>query len=263
MKKPILKAVGLIAFLAVTALTTACAPTTIRQPLPSLPVTTQPAIQATAYPTNQPWGYGPGMMGRGGPGNGSWGMGPGMMGGNASQGWGYTSGGTPLTLEQAVESARQYLASYANPDLVLTEVMEFSSNFYAEVAEQSTGVHAFEFLIDRFTGYAYPEPGPNMMWNTKYGHMGGMMGGWGTSQTGALSVSPEQAQEIAQQWLDRYLPGTSIAQEADAFYGYYTIHVMKGDQIYGMLSVNGYTGEVWYHTWHGDFINMIELEAEK
>lgn len=185
-----------------------------------------------------------------------WGMGPGMM----NQGSVKPGAGTPLSLDDAVEAAEEYLAAYGNSDLALTEVMEFSDNFYAEVVEQSTGIHAFEILIDRFTGDVYPEPGPNMMWNTKYGHMGGMMGGWQRSPSGAPSVSPEQAQKIAQQWLDRYLPGTSIAQKADAFYGYYTIHVMKGDQIYGMLSVNGYTGQVWYHTWHGNFISMKELE---
>jgi len=25
-----------------------------------------------------------------------------------------------------------------------------------------------------------------------------------------------------------------------------------------MLSVNGYTGAVWYHTWHGSFLGMKE-----
>lgn len=216
----------------------------------------RPSFQVPPFSPVQPKGYG------------GWGMGPGMM-----NRWGYQGGvnpgnGTPISLDDAIKAAEGYLAAYGNPDLALTEVMEFSDNFYAEVAEQSTGVHAFEILIDRFTGYVYPEPGPNMMWNTKYGHMGGMtlapgasagVGGWRRSQAGATSVSAERAQEIAQQWLDQYLPGTS-AEEADAFYGYYTIHVMKGDQIYGMLSVNGYTGEVWYHTWHGDFINMIEME---
>lgn len=170
---------------------------------------------------------------------------------------------SPISLDDAIEAAERYLAAYGNPDLALTEVMEFSNHFYAEVAEQNTGVHAFEILIDRFTGYVYPEPGPNMMWNIKYGHMGGMMGGWRRSQSGAMAVGAEKAQEIAQQWLDQNLPGTSIAEGAGAFYGYYTIHVMKGDQTYGMLSVNGYTGEVWYHTWHGDFITMIELETEE
>ena len=174
------------------------------------------------------------------------------------------SGATPITLDKAVESANSYLAAYGNPDLALTEVMEFSENFYAEIKEKSTGVHAFELLIDRYTGDVSPEPGPNMMWNTKYGHMGGMMGGMmGRSrgrQAGPMSVTPEKARDIAQAWLDKYLPGTSAEEKADAFYGYYTIHVMKENQVYGMLSVNGYSGDVWYHDWHGNFIDMKELE---
>lgn len=177
-------------------------------------------------------------------------------------------GGTSITLDQAVESARQYLAAYGNPDpsagsgqaLALTEVMEFTDNFYAEVEEQSTSIHAFELLIDRYTGVVYPEPGPNMMWNTRYGHMGGMMGDWRGRQAGPMSVTPEQARDIAQGWLDQFLPGASAAEQADAFYGYYTIHVMKDGQVYGMLSVNGYSGDVWYHTWHGNFIGMKALE---
>ena len=216
------------------------------------------------YTSTQPlsgYGYGPDMMGRG--------MG-GMMGqGYRSDAWGYPGAGFSLTLDQAVESARQYLSAYGNPDLTLTEVMEFSENFYAEVEEESTGIHAFELLIDRYTGVVSPEPGPNMMWNTKYGHMGGMtqapaswagVGGWGNQQTGPMSVSSEQARDLAQQWLNASLPGTTTAEKADEFFGYYTIHVLKGDQISGMLSVNGFTGEVWYHTWHGDFIDMKEME---
>ncbi len=207
------------------------------------------------YTSTQPlsgYGYGPGMMGRG--------M-SGMMGqGYRSGTWDYPASGNPLTLDQAVESARQSLSAYGNPDLTLTEVMEFSENFYAEVEEKCTGVHAFELLIDRYTGVVSPEPGPNMMWNTKYGHMGGMMGGWGSRQTGPMSVTSEQAQDLAQQWLNASLPGTTTAEKADEFFGYYTIHVLKDGQIYGMLSVNGYTGEVWYHTWYGDFIDMKELE---
>ena len=50
------------------------------------------------------------------------------------------------------------------------------------------------------------------------------------------------------------------AAEADGFYGYYTIHVLSDGQVYGMLSVNGYSGQVWYHNWHGQFVDMLELE---
>lgn len=186
-------------------------------------------------------------------------MGPGMhggMGGYSRRNWATPGKTTPLTLDQATEAARQYLSAYANPDLALAEVMEFSDNFYAEVEEESTGIHAFEVLIDRYTGAVYPEPGPNMMWNAKYGHMGSGLGQSG----GTMTVTPEQARTSAQQWLDVYLPGTTVAEAADAFYGYYTIHVLKDGQVYGMLSVNGYTGDVWYHTWHGDFVAMKEVE---
>ena len=128
-------------------------------------------------------------------------------------------GATPIMLDQAVESARQFVAANGNPDLALTEVMGFTDNFYAEVEEKSTGVHAFELLIDRYTGAVYPEPGPNRMWNTRYGHMGGMMGGWRGRQDAAMSVTPERARDIAQGWLVKFLPGTSAAEQADAFYG--------------------------------------------
>jgi hypothetical protein len=213
-----------------------------------------------------------GMMGQGygiGPSTGITGTMPYSPGGCPMYGgWG-TGTGTPISMDQAIAAARQYVAAYGNSDLTLTEVMEFTNNFYAEVKEKSTGIHAFELLINRYTGVVSPEPGPNMMWNTKYGHMGGlrggmmrgMMGGWWGQSDGAMTVTPEQARQKAQQWLDTYLPGTTVAEEADTFYGYYTIHVMKNGQVYGMLSVNGYSGQVWYHTWHGDFIGLRELES--
>jgi hypothetical protein len=180
-------------------------------------------------------------------------------------GWGAPGTGTPLTVDQAVERAQQFLTAYGNPDLILTEVMEFTNHFYVKVKEESTGIHAFELLIDRYTGAVHPEPGPNMMWNTKYGHRGGMMSGmmggwWGGTPGGEMTVSPEQARQNAQQFLDSYLPGATAADEVDTFYGYYTIHVLQDDAVVGMLSVNGYTGQAWYHTWHGDFISLRELE---
>ena len=62
-------------------------------------------------------------------------------------------------------------------DFAVAEVMEFKNNFYAVVEEPSTGRGAFELLIDPYTGAVAPEPGPNMMWNDKYGHMSFGAGG--------------------------------------------------------------------------------------
>jgi len=182
----------------------------------------------------------------------------GMMGGNGNgmMGYGYSSvdyGVTnPITIEEAKKSAEQYLASTGDSDLVLAEVIEFDNNFYAGVKEKSTGKYAFEVLVNNYTGAVIPEMGPNMMWNTKYGHMG-----W--NATSQATVTKEQALGIAQNYLDRALPGTKIG-DADEFYGYYTIEVTKDDKIYGMLSVNDNTGAVWYHSWHGAFVKMLEVE---
>ncbi len=188
---------------------------------------------------------GPSMMG--GYGNGS-----GHCSGYGTPGSGYVANATPITIEKAGEAVEQYLASTGNEDLKLTEIMEFDNHFYAEVKEKSTGIHAFELLVNRYTGAITPEMGPNMMWNTRYGHMN-----WNVPAQG--TVTEEQALESAQGYLDKALPGTR-ADEADAFYGYYTIHVLKDDKIYGMLSVNSNTGAVWYHNWHGEFVKMMEVE---
>jgi hypothetical protein len=98
-----------------------------------------------------------------------------------------------------------------------------------------------------------------MMWNAKYGmHRGGrmgMVGGYGYA-IGEMTVSPTEAEAIAQQWLDANLRERT-AGEPDAFYGYYTLHFLKDGEIEGMLSIHGSSGDVWYHSWHGGFIGMI------
>ncbi|VVB85864.1 Uncharacterised protein [uncultured archaeon] len=201
-----------------------------------------------------------GMMGgngtRNGPGYGITGSG-GMMGGAGNGYCGANAGGygvnaTPITIEKAKGSVDQYLASTGNADLNLTEVIEFENNFYAGIKEKSTGKHAFELLVNKYTGAVMPEPGPNMMWNTKYGHMT-----WNT--TSQTAITEKQALEYARAYLDSALPGTKTG-DADAYYGYYTIEVTNNNRISGMLSVNSYTGAVWYHSWHGDFVKILEVE---
>ncbi len=78
-----------------------------------------------------------------------------------------------VTIDGAVERVREALAQSGYRDLVPKEVMEFSNHFYVLVVEASTGRGALELLVTR-SGIVRPEPGPNMMWNTKYGRMAGL-----------------------------------------------------------------------------------------
>jgi hypothetical protein len=135
--------------------------------------------------------------------------------------------------------------------------MEFAWNFYAEVEEESTGIHAMELLIDKYSGQISPEMGPNMMWNTKYGMMSNYYEG--TQPTTDMPITPEQAEGFALNYLKANLPG-AIVGDAETFYGYYTMHTLRNGEIEGMLSVNGHNGAVWYHNWHGPFISMKEYE---
>ena len=156
------------------------------------------------------------------------------------------------SVDQAKALAEQYASSQAS-GLRVKEIMEFSNQYYAIIQEESSGVNAFEVLVDKATGRVFLEPGPSMLWNTKYGHMRSR------NPTATMPVSSEQAQRNAQQWLDAYYPG-AMAEETETFYGYYTLDFSRNNQTIGMLSVNGYSGEVWYHTWHGQFIRMIEYD---
>jgi hypothetical protein len=191
-------------------------------------------------------------------------MGPGGMMGQGYRAPGWAPGGDVGTLSDARAAVERALESYGNPDLEVAEVMEFANNYYAEVREKDTATGAMELLVDKDTGQVYPEPGPNMMWNAKYGMMsggrgmGGMMGSPAQGNAdNKMPISPERAREIADDYLGRVSPGTQ-AGEAERFYGYYTLHTERDGKITGMLSVNGYSGEVWYHSWHGPFIAMEE-----
>jgi len=187
-----------------------------------------------------------------------------------------------ITLEQVRTIAQQYLASTRNPNLGIKEIMEFQNNFYVMYYEKDTGVGAFEMLVWKqapspemmgggmgigggmmgygmMTGTIVPEPGPNMIWNTKYSMMQGMMGSrWQTGTSGQMQVSEQEARSAAETYLSQNFPGTHV-EGITRFYGYYTIDFQKDGKIVGMLSVNGYSQQVWYHSWHGAFIQEVEL----
>ena len=185
-------------------------------------------------------------------------MGPGMMGsGGMMGGWGgYNANARQISIDDAAEAADRYLAAYYGDDLLLVEIMEFAWNFYAEAEEKDTGIHAMELLIDKYSGQVFPEMGPNMIWNTKYGTM--TNNAQRLQATADMPITPEQASGLAQQILTANLADFTV-DEADTFYGYYTLHTLREGVVEGMLSVNGYSGEIWYHNWHGPFIRMKEF----
>ncbi len=225
-------------------------------------------------------GFGPGMMGMGPGMMGLMGMGPGTMMGMMGMGEPELLGIPALSIEEAQEAAADFLAGFSQDGLVVGEVMVFDNHAYVQVIEEETGRGAFELLVDPVTLAVMPEPGPNMMWNQKYSPMAAMMGGMmgpfsagqepaammgegmmgegaGTEEAGLeMPVSPEEALQVAARFAELALNGAQVAEEATAFYGYYTVDILRDGAPVGMLSVNGYSRQVFVHHWHGDFLEM-------
>jgi hypothetical protein len=170
----------------------------------------------------------------------------------------YTANAKPLSDAKAYKSLGDYAARYGT-NIKLKDIMTFSENVYAQVVDAKTGAGYGEILFDRYSGTVQPEPGPNMIWNTRYG-MGWGGSSMGSGMMGRTTATPVQnvrydeaaAQKLATQFLSGYLPNTKL-HEGQAFPGYYTYDYGR-NEIEGMLSVNAFTGEIWIHTWHGSFI---------
>lgn len=177
---------------------------------------------------------------------GTWGDGPGD-GGRLGSDVRSEPTGRVADLDAARARAEAF-AQDLQPGMTVGEVMEFDNQYYAEIFEPDSSL-ATEVLVDPDTGVVQIEYGPARMWNSRYGMM--------TADRGTERIGAEEARRIADEWLATERPGLT-ADEAEAFPGYYTLHSLRDGRVAGMLSVNATTGDVWYHTWHGEFVDMTE-----
>jgi len=239
-------------------------------------VSQAPFFQQPSYPERdssgrgKAWGGAGSMMGGYHGQAGGWNMPGGMMGGFSGNNGGYGRGlwnnnrgsqysGERISIEQAVTGVEAYLKGYyaensSGPEV--KEVMEFNNNFYIAVVEENSEKGAFEVLVDPYSGSVFPEPGPNMMWNLKYGHMRWRQ----TADDNKNTISLEEAQALAQKAVLNTDSTAEIEGTGTEFYGYYTFDYAVNGQVAGMLSVNGFSGDVWFHNWHGKFISEKEIE---
>ena len=220
--------------------------------------------------------------------------GPNMMDG---RGGGRSSGGMadrfgrgtatdvePLTVEATAEAVQTFLDELGKENLALGEIMIFDNHAYAVIEDTTSGQGAFEVLVEPGRQVVHLEYGPSMMWNTVYGMHGSdpilgtsRMGGWmtqapapcagvdgecgygpATVTSDATPLTETEAREKAAAYLEQAYPDQTLSATAEAFPGYFTFDVESGGTPVSMLSVNAYTGQVWYHTWHGTFVEMSE-----
>jgi hypothetical protein len=194
-------------------------------------------------------GRGPEMMGGRGQRPDAGMMGGSMMGSAGGMGrtW-LTGNGVAVS---SLPAARARAATAGKPlGLHPGEVMWFDNGFYVELKD-AAGEPATEVIVDPRSGAVSTEPGPAMMWNTRFG----MHSGGSGSNAKAAAVDSTRARAIAGEWLAANQAGTTIGS-IDSYPGYFTLDLRHGGSVSGMMSVSSATGAVWYHTWHGAFITM-------
>lgn len=94
--------------------------------------------------------------------------------------------------------------------LALDEIEKWYYNFYVVIKKVATNYKAYQVVIDKWTGEIMAEPGPNMIWNGKYGKI--MNGVAPSEEQGGnfdMTVTPDQADSAANSFLQqRFGPRT-------------------------------------------------------
>jgi len=220
--------------------------------------------------------FGPGMMnggqGQSGSQRGSMGMRPGT--GNAQANL------TPVTVDEARTAAQSFLSILNLDGLQIGDVTVVGDSAYVSVTETATDNGAFQLVVDPFSKTAYPVQGPATLWNLKYGGvlqanlppgrsrmMGHLNNSGSITPTPAATVSTPvvtpanitadmpitspQAVQAAQAYLAQTIPGATAATTPLKFYGYFSLSYSVDGNVAGLLSINGYNGEVLPALQHG------------
>ena len=189
---------------------------------------------------------------------------------------------TPVTADEAKSAAQAYLTQLNVSGLEVGDVTIVNDSAYVVVKETTGGSGAFELIVDPRSKTAHPDLGAGVMWNLKYGGVlqanqqagrpGRMMGSANNSNSASATATPAsggttatatpaaaatpanvsaemplsaaQAVTAAQSFLDKNFAGATVSTTAVRFYGYYSVTYSKGGQVVGILTVNGFNGQV-------------------
>jgi hypothetical protein len=173
----------------------------------------------------------------------------------------------PIGLNQTRNLVDDYLKKFNVPNLVLKEIVVFNNNSYARIADESSGINVLELIVDIETGIVLSEYGSNFTWNVVYPSIpdSKTIGNIEFSPSGPvvnptetpLTISPQQAEDLAQQYLKQYRINARLSTNVETFYGYYVIEYLKWGKVVGMISINGYSGQAFAHSWHQTFITRL------
>lgn len=145
-------------------------------------------------------------------------------------------------------AARENLEDYAEafgPGVEVRTFTAFTQSYYAVLVDKASGQAVGEVIVDRYTGETRMNPGPATTWKRSV-------------PDDTVRYDLHAAEGIAETFLKEFLPGATL-HENRTFHGYYTFEYGR-DDVEGMLSVNDRSGEVWVHTWHGQYLGRAATD---
>jgi hypothetical protein len=173
----------------------------------------------------------------------------------------------PLGLTKTKELVDAYLQQFNVPNLVLKEIIVFNNNSYARIEDKSSGINVLELIIDTETDIVLSEYSSSFTWNVMYPSIpdSKTIGNIKLTPSGPvanpaenpLSISPQQAKIMAQQYLKQYKINVRLSKTVEMFSGYYVIEYLHWGKVVGMISINGYTGRAFRRDWHQTFLERM------
>ena len=189
------------------------------------------AIGLSAYGATSPWNMmGNGMM-RGG----------GMMASNMAEPmmvW--QAGRGPVASPEAAGQAAIAAVRHQGWDwLTVDEVRIFPVFFEVELNDQA-GFKGPEVYVNRSTGDAGPEMGPNMMWDTRYGMMGAACGQAPSEAQARAHVAPPAGQSLG---------------DGERHHGYWEFELKRAGQVINQVNVADCgSGIIYENAWQPDMV---------
>lgn len=192
-------------------------------------------------------GPGAGVRGAGGPG-----FGPGA--GGVGRGYGFSDFGTGASIgqDQVPTIVNGFLARFTGGSYQISRILQFANNYYVQVTDSSKKAPAFELVVNANGGAVHPTP-VTMQWNTSYGRAQYSLQG----NVGQMSVTSSQAAQNAKDYVTKVSSNASVSSPVQ-YSGYYSFIVSDNGKTVGVLSVNGYNGQVWYQNWNGAFVKSVQ-----
>jgi hypothetical protein len=159
-----------------------------------------------------------------------------------------------LTLDTAKERVATALKDWGYAELVVDSVAEYQGDFYVVAKDKASGKPALELYVD--ADYGTVTASGVAGWNTKYGRS------LAWPPASGKAITADEAKKLAQQWLDARRTSVKYELKVIELPGYFSVQLLDGGKLSGLVAVNAYTSQVWYRGARGGRFTAVDGSDE-